>query len=44
MAGVAFDERRAIIVGGVTAKPDGRKVHLADVWEFDFRSCCWVQV
>ncbi|BDA51070.1 probable leucine-zipper-like transcriptional regulator 1 at N-terminal half [Coccomyxa sp. Obi] len=42
--GVAFDERRAVIVGGVTAMPDGRKVHLADVWEFDYKSCCWVQV
>ncbi|BDA51072.1 probable leucine-zipper-like transcriptional regulator 1 at N-terminal half [Coccomyxa sp. Obi] len=42
--GVAFDERRAMIVGGVTAKPDGGEVYLADVWEFDFESCCWIQV
>ncbi|CAL8466185.1 g5721 [Coccomyxa elongata] len=42
--GVAFDERRATIVGGVTAKPDGRKVYLADVWEFEFESCCCIQV
>lgn len=44
MTGVAFDERRAMIVGGVTSKSDGKKVYLADVWEFDFESCCWIQV
>ncbi|BDA51071.1 probable leucine-zipper-like transcriptional regulator 1 at N-terminal half [Coccomyxa sp. Obi] len=42
--GVAFDERRAMIVGGVTANADGRRIYLADVWEFDFESCCWIQV
>ncbi|BDA51068.1 probable Tip elongation aberrant protein 1 at N-terminal half [Coccomyxa sp. Obi] len=42
--GVAFDEKRAVVIGGVTAKPDGTKVHLADVWEFDFETCCWIQV
>ncbi|BDA51067.1 probable Tip elongation aberrant protein 1 at N-terminal half [Coccomyxa sp. Obi] len=42
--GVAFDKGKAMIVGGVTAKPDGKKMYLADVWEFDFQSFLWVQV
>ena len=33
-----------MIVGGITRTPNSGKLWLADVWEFHFEQCCWVQV
>lgn len=44
-AGVASHGHRAVIVGGVGNLQEGRhQLLLADVFEFDARIACWVQV
>ncbi|BDA51097.1 probable Tip elongation aberrant protein 1 at C-terminar half [Coccomyxa sp. Obi] len=45
--GVAYDEKRAIIMGGRTRtqrEAGGSYLNLADVWEFYPDLCCWIQV